>query len=173
MNDITEAKDLQKLTTDELIGNLKTYEIKRKKDLEKKEPKKEKNLVLKAAHIDSNSDESDMTYLTRRFQKMIRKNCGIPKKGYSIRNFKGNDYCHKCGNPGHFIKDCPIHKQDHYKTNTEKVAKRNQGDSSSESEGQDDQGDTSMMVVHNGSSEYGSLQPWTNVMMMRKRRKMR
>ncbi|XP_075083448.1 uncharacterized protein LOC142167188 [Nicotiana tabacum] len=29
VNDITEAKDLQKLTIDELIGNLKTYEMKR------------------------------------------------------------------------------------------------------------------------------------------------
>ncbi|XP_070009892.1 uncharacterized protein [Nicotiana sylvestris] len=32
VNAITEAKDLQILTMDELIGNLKTYEMKRKKD---------------------------------------------------------------------------------------------------------------------------------------------
>ncbi|XP_075083606.1 uncharacterized protein LOC142167341 [Nicotiana tabacum] len=177
MNAITEAKDLQKLTIDELIGNLKTYEMKRKKDLERRELKKEKNLVLKDAHTDSSSDEFDMTYLTRRFQKMIGKNGGIPKKGSSSRNSKGNDCCHKYGKPGHFIKDCPLHKKDHYITNTEKAAKRNQvpdrkinrrdaddnmvkqalaywGDSSSESEGEDDQGDSSMMVVDNGSSEY-------------------
>ncbi|XP_019237318.1 PREDICTED: uncharacterized protein LOC109217516 [Nicotiana attenuata] len=177
VNAITEAKDLRKLTIDELIGNLKTYEMKRKKDLERRETNEERNLVLKAALTDSSSDESEMTYLTRRFQKMVRKNGGIPKKGSSTRNFEGNDCCHKCGKPVHFIKVCPLHKQDHYKTNTDKAAKRNPvpnrkfkrrdvadnmvkqaladwGDSSSESEGEDDQGDASMMVVDN---EYESI----------------
>ncbi|XP_070039711.1 uncharacterized protein [Nicotiana tomentosiformis] len=125
VNVITETKDIHKLTVDELIENLKTYEMKRKKDLERREPKKEKNLVLKATHNDSSNDESDMTYLTRKFQKIIHKNGGIPKKGSSNRNFNENDCCHKCGKPGHFIKDCPLHKHDHYKTNTERAAKRN------------------------------------------------
>nr|XP_016451579.1 PREDICTED: myosin-11-like [Nicotiana tabacum] len=44
VNAITKAKDLQTLTMDELICNLKTYEMKRKKDSEIREPKKEKNL---------------------------------------------------------------------------------------------------------------------------------
>ncbi|XP_070022898.1 uncharacterized protein [Nicotiana sylvestris] len=172
VNAITEAKDLQKLTIDELIGNFKTYEMKRKKDLERRETNEERNLVLKAALTDSSSDEYEITYLTRRFQKMVRKNGGIPKKGSSSRNFKGNNCCHKCGKPGHLIKDCPLHKQDHDKINTDKAAKRNSvldriferrdvadnmvkqaladwGDSSSESEGEDDQGDASMMVVDN------------------------
>ncbi|XP_070032852.1 uncharacterized protein [Nicotiana tomentosiformis] len=126
MNVIIEAKDLQKLIIDELIGNPKTYEMKRKKDLERREPKKEKNLVLKVVNNDSSSNESDIVYLTRRFQKIIRRNRWIPKKGSSIRNFKGSYCCHKCGKSGHFIKDCHLHKQDHYKTNTDKVAKRNQ-----------------------------------------------
>ncbi|XP_070022756.1 uncharacterized protein [Nicotiana sylvestris] len=43
VNAITEAKYLQTITMDELIRNLKTYEMKRKKDSEKREPKKEKN----------------------------------------------------------------------------------------------------------------------------------
>ncbi|XP_075091960.1 uncharacterized protein LOC142172088 [Nicotiana tabacum] len=126
VNAITEAKDLQKLTIDEFIGNLKTYEMKRKKDLERREPKKEKNLVLKAANKDSSGDESNMDYLTRRFQEMIRKNGRIPKKGSSNRNFKENDCFHKCGKSGHYIKDCHLHKQDHYKTNIDKATKRNQ-----------------------------------------------
>ncbi|XP_016469838.2 uncharacterized protein LOC107792161 [Nicotiana tabacum] len=45
VNAITQAKDLQTLTMDELIGNLKTYEMKIKKDSEKREPKREKNLL--------------------------------------------------------------------------------------------------------------------------------
>ncbi|XP_070045230.1 uncharacterized protein [Nicotiana tomentosiformis] len=36
VNAITEAKDLQKLTIDELIGNMKTYEMKNKKDHERR-----------------------------------------------------------------------------------------------------------------------------------------
>ncbi|XP_070035441.1 uncharacterized protein [Nicotiana tomentosiformis] len=126
VNVITKAKDLQKLTIDELIGNLKTYEMKRKKVIERREPNKEKKLVLQASNNDSSSDGSNMEYLIRRFQKMIQKHGGIPKKGSSSRNFKGNDCCHKCRKSGHFIKDCPPYKQDHYKTNTDKVAKINQ-----------------------------------------------
>ncbi|XP_070005923.1 GRIP domain-containing protein RUD3-like [Nicotiana sylvestris] len=55
LNSTTESKDLQTLTMDELIGNLKTYEMKRKKDSERREPKKEKNLAL-AAWGDSSSE---------------------------------------------------------------------------------------------------------------------
>ncbi|XP_070019413.1 uncharacterized protein [Nicotiana sylvestris] len=42
VNAITEAKDLQALTIDELVGNLKTYEMKKKKDNERREPKKKR-----------------------------------------------------------------------------------------------------------------------------------
>ncbi|XP_070013093.1 uncharacterized protein [Nicotiana sylvestris] len=156
VNNITKAKDLQKLTIDELIRNLKTYEMKRKNDLERREPNKERSLVLKATHTDSSSDESEMMYLTRRFQKMVHKIGRIPMKESSSRNFKGNDCCHKCRKSGHFIKDFPLYKQVHYKTNTDKAAKRNQRDSSSESEGEDDQGDTSMIVVESEAAKYDS-----------------
>ncbi|XP_075095429.1 uncharacterized protein LOC142173704 [Nicotiana tabacum] len=40
VNAIIEVKDMQKLTIDELIGNLKTYEMKKNKDHERIEPKK-------------------------------------------------------------------------------------------------------------------------------------
>ncbi|XP_070018109.1 uncharacterized protein [Nicotiana sylvestris] len=67
VNAIIEAKDLQTLTMDELICNLKTYEMKRKKYSERREPKKENNLVLKAENSDSSEKDSDMAYLTKRF----------------------------------------------------------------------------------------------------------
>nr|XP_009761716.1 PREDICTED: uncharacterized protein LOC104213861 [Nicotiana sylvestris] len=139
VNAITEAKDLQKLTIDELIGNLKTYEMNRNNDLKRREPKKEKNLVLKAANKHSSSDESDMEYLTRRFQKMIRKNGGIPKKRSSSRNFKENDCCHR-----------KFNRRD-VTNNMLKQALFDWGNSSSESEGEN------MMVDDNGSSEYESI----------------
>ncbi|XP_070022307.1 uncharacterized protein [Nicotiana sylvestris] len=86
VNAITEAKDLQELTIDEHVGNLKTYEIKKKKDSERREPKKEKNLVLKIENNESSGEDGDMAYLTRRFQKMIRRNGGIPKRESSTDN---------------------------------------------------------------------------------------
>ncbi|XP_019238088.1 PREDICTED: uncharacterized protein LOC109218192 [Nicotiana attenuata] len=85
VNAITEAKDLQELTIDELVGNLKTYEMKKKKDNERREPKGEKNLVLKTDSNDSGGEDAHMAYLTKRFQKMVRRNRGIPKGGNSSK----------------------------------------------------------------------------------------
>nr|XP_009618787.1 uncharacterized protein LOC104110921 [Nicotiana tomentosiformis] len=120
VNAITEAKDLQKLTIDELVGNLKTYEIKKNKDNERRESKREKNLVFKTDNNDSGGEDADMAYLTKRFQKLVRRNGGIPKRGSSSKP-NNYDLCHKCGNPGYFIKDCPLLKQDQYKQNTDKA----------------------------------------------------
>ncbi|XP_070036498.1 uncharacterized protein [Nicotiana tomentosiformis] len=55
---------------------------------------------------------------------MVRRNGGIPKRGCSSKP-KNYDLCHKCGKPGHFIKECPLLKQDQYKNNFDKAAKRN------------------------------------------------
>nr|XP_009768323.1 PREDICTED: uncharacterized protein LOC104219347 [Nicotiana sylvestris] len=89
-----------------------------------------------------NFEESQSANRPQRFQKMVRKNGGIPKKESSSRNLKGNDYCHKCGKPGHFIKVCPFLKQEHYKHNTDK---------------EPDTGSSSMMDVKNETKEYDSL----------------
>ncbi|XP_070015737.1 uncharacterized protein [Nicotiana sylvestris] len=127
VNAINEANDWQELTIDKLVGNLMTYEMKKKIDSERREPKKEKNLVLKAEGNDSSEEDCDMTYLTKRFQKMVRRNGGILKRGNSSRS-KNYDLCHKCGKSGHFIKKCPLLKQEHFKYNPDKVAKRNVAD---------------------------------------------
>ncbi|XP_070028718.1 uncharacterized protein [Nicotiana sylvestris] len=150
----------QELTIKELVGNLKTYEIKKKIDSERKEPKKEKSLVLKADNNDSSEEDSDMAYLTYRFQKMVRRNGEILKKGSSSKP-KNCDLYHKCGKPGHFIKDCPLLKQEFSKNNPEKAAKRNSalaawGYSSGESEDETDAGDSSTMAVEVKENEYDS-----------------
>ncbi|XP_070002539.1 uncharacterized protein [Nicotiana sylvestris] len=141
----------------------------RKIDSERREPKKEKNLVLKAESNDSSEENSDIAYLTKRFHKMVRRNGGILKRGNSSKP-KNYDLYHKCGKPGHFIQDCPLLKQKHSKYNPEKAIKRNPvpdkyfkrkrsadnvvkqdlaawGDSSCESEDKTDTGDNSMMAV--------------------------
>ncbi|XP_070010674.1 uncharacterized protein [Nicotiana sylvestris] len=98
--------------------------MKRKIDSERREPKKEKNLVLKADSNESSEEDSDMAYLTKKFQKMVRRNGEMLKKGSSSKP-KNYDICHKCGKPGHFIKDCPLLKQEFSKNKPEKAAKRN------------------------------------------------
>ncbi|XP_070032832.1 intracellular protein transport protein USO1-like [Nicotiana tomentosiformis] len=163
---------------DELVGNLKTYEMKRKKDSERRE-QKEKNLVLNPGNNASSEEDSDMAYLTRRFQKIVRRNGGIRKRGSSSKP-KNYDFYHKCAKPGHLIKDCPILKQEHFKHNSDKAAKRNPvpdkrfkrknaadnvvkqvlaawGDSSSESEEENDAGDSSMLEVESEANEYDSI----------------
>ncbi|XP_070005754.1 uncharacterized protein [Nicotiana sylvestris] len=155
VNTITKAEDLQELTIDELVVNLKTYEMKKKKDSERREPKKEKNLVLKTENYESSGEDGDMAYLTRIFQKMVHKN------------------------GGHFIKDCPLLKQDQYKIHSNKAAKRNLvldirfnrknvadnvvrqalaiwGDLLIESAEDDEPGNSSMMAVESESTEYDS-----------------
>ncbi|XP_070040389.1 uncharacterized protein [Nicotiana tomentosiformis] len=153
--------------------------MKKKKDSERREPKREKNLVLKTNINDSSGEDGDMSYLTRRFQKMVRMNGGIQKRGNSSKP-KKHDLCHKYGKPGHFIKECPLLKQDQYKNKFDKAAKRNPvpdkpykitnvvenvvkqalvacGDSSSESEEENDHGDSSMMAVESEATEYDSI----------------
>ncbi|XP_070011353.1 uncharacterized protein [Nicotiana sylvestris] len=124
VNAITEARDLQELTIDELVGNLKTYEMKRKIDNARREPKKEKNLILKAESNDSSEEDNDIAYLTKIFQKMIKRNGGILRRGNSSKPKNYNLY-HKFGKSGHFIKDFPFLKQEYSKYNPEKVDKRN------------------------------------------------
>ncbi|XP_070008496.1 intracellular protein transport protein USO1-like [Nicotiana sylvestris] len=163
VNAITEAKDPQELTIDELVGNLKTHEIKKKIDSERREPKNEKNLVLKVESNDSSEEDSDMAYLTKRFQKMVRRNGGILKRGNSSKP-KNYDLCHKCGKPEHFIKDSKRHPvpDKHFKRkrsadNVVKQALAAWGDSSSESEDEIDAGDSSMMEVESEENEYDSI----------------
>ncbi|XP_070013101.1 uncharacterized protein [Nicotiana sylvestris] len=112
------------LNIEELIENLKTYELKRKINTKRREPKKEKNLVLKDDYNDSGDKDSDMAYLTKRFQKMVRRNGEMLKKSSSDRPTKC-DLCYKCGKPGHFMKDYPLLKKEFSKNHHEKTDKTN------------------------------------------------
>ncbi|XP_070003974.1 uncharacterized protein [Nicotiana sylvestris] len=164
---------------DDLVGNLKTYETKKNKDNERIEPKREKNLVLKTDNNDSSGEDGDMAYLTKRFQKMVRRNGGIPKRGSSSKP-RNYDLCHKYGKPGYFIKDCPLLQQDQYNNNFDKATKRNRvpnkcfkrkndadnivkqalaawRDSFNESEEENDHDGSSMMAVENETTKYDSI----------------
>ncbi|XP_070002760.1 uncharacterized protein LOC142165908 [Nicotiana tabacum] len=149
VNATTEAKDLQKLTIDELIGNLKTYEMKKMKDHEIREPKREKNLVLKVDNNDSSGEDGDMAYLTRRFQKMVRRNRDILKRAAQADQ-KAMTCVINTGNQDISLKIVLFTS----KTSTTLDAWY---DSSSEYEGNDEQRDTSMMEVEIESAEYDSI----------------
>ncbi|XP_070023136.1 uncharacterized protein [Nicotiana sylvestris] len=174
----TIPKNKLELTIEEFIGNLKTYELRRKIDSERRELKKEKNLVLKADNNDSSEEDSDMAYLTKRFQKMVRRNGEKLKRDGSNRP-KNCDLCYKCGKPRHFMKDCPLLKQEFSKNYHEKITKTNSipfkdfkrkrsadnmmrqalaawGGSSSESKDELDTGDSSMMEVEGEEIGYDS-----------------
>ncbi|GJU25150.1 zf-CCHC domain-containing protein [Tanacetum coccineum] len=121
---IEESKDLSKLSLDELVGNLKVYEIVLEKDLEIAKNKKEKykSLTLKARQVlsdddTSSSDSNDEEYAmaVRDFMKFFRRRVKFVRQPYDDKkNYqkikedkKEEQRCFKCGDPNHFISDCP------------------------------------------------------------------
>ncbi|GJX63542.1 zf-CCHC domain-containing protein [Tanacetum coccineum] len=102
---IEESKDLSTLPLDELIDNLKVYEVVLEKDLEISKSKKEKykSLALKARKVLSeeeatSSDSNDEEYAMANFRKVKED-----------KKEKDDRRCFKCGDPNHFISDCPKH----------------------------------------------------------------
>lgn len=177
VNVITEAKDLKTLAMDELIGNLQTYELNKQLGTSMKEGKKEKSITLKTSQNDVTEEENEMAYVTRRFQKIIKKHEGFQKKASTSRAANANDLCHKCGKPGHFMRDCPSQKQetqdfrprrkdqvlDHAKRKAhadqlEKKALAMWGNASNESEKEiDSPKDVLMMTVEDDETVYNSI----------------
>ncbi|XP_070030006.1 uncharacterized protein [Nicotiana sylvestris] len=151
VNVITESKDLQTLTMDELIGNLKTYELKTKKDSERREPMKEKNLVLKAKSSDSSDEDSDMAYLTKRFQKMMWK----VRAFYQRLPTSETGAVDKAGKRN-LILDKRFNRKN-APDNIVKQALAAWGDSSSESKRKLDAENNSMMAVETETMKYNSL----------------
>ncbi|GJX69197.1 zf-CCHC domain-containing protein [Tanacetum coccineum] len=124
---IEESKDLSTLPIDELIGNLKVYEVVLEKDSEASKVKKEKykSLALKAKKVSSDKEEScsgsdeEYAMAVRDFKKFFRRRGKFVRQSYedkkNIRkvkeqkNRKEERRCFRCGDPNHFISDCPKH----------------------------------------------------------------
>ncbi|GJZ02311.1 reverse transcriptase domain-containing protein [Tanacetum coccineum] len=125
---IEESKDLSTLPLDELIDNLKVYEIVLKKDLEISKNKKEKykSLALKERKVlseeeatSSDSNDEEYAMAVRDFKKFFRRRGKFVRQPHDDkRNFwkvkedkkeKDDRRCFKCGDPNHFISDCPKH----------------------------------------------------------------
>jgi len=70
---IQEAKDLDAITMDELIGNLQTYELRRNSQ-HQEETKKERGIALKIMEEESiDLEDEDMAMMTRKFKKFFNK----------------------------------------------------------------------------------------------------
>ncbi|GJX42562.1 putative ribonuclease H-like domain-containing protein, partial [Tanacetum coccineum] len=123
---IEETKDLTSLSLDELIGNLKVYEVIIKKDFEMVKGKRELNrsLALKTKKESSDGDSStsdseDKEYVmaVRDFKKFFKRRGRFVRQPHDERkssqrnkydkNGKSERKCFKYGDPNHLIGECP------------------------------------------------------------------
>ncbi|GJX72320.1 zf-CCHC domain-containing protein [Tanacetum coccineum] len=93
--------DLSTLSLDELIGNLKVHKVVLEKDLEVTKNKKEKykSLALKARQVLSEEDASSSDSNDEEYAMAVKED----------KKEKEDRRCFKCGDPNHFINDCPKH----------------------------------------------------------------
>nr|GEY44192.1 zf-CCHC domain-containing protein/UBN2 domain-containing protein [Tanacetum cinerariifolium]GEY53959.1 zf-CCHC domain-containing protein/UBN2 domain-containing protein [Tanacetum cinerariifolium] len=123
---IEESKDLASLSLDELIGNLKVYEVIMKKDSEMVKGKRELNrsLSLKAKNESSdedsptsNSEDEEYAVAVRDFKKFFKSRGKFVRQPHNERkssqrnkddkNGKGERKCFKYEDPNHLIRECP------------------------------------------------------------------
>ncbi|GKB14281.1 zf-CCHC domain-containing protein [Tanacetum coccineum] len=122
---IEESIDLTSLSLDELIGNLKVYEMIIKKDSEIVKAKRErKSLSLKAKKESSDeecstsgSEDEEYAMAVRDFKKFFkrrgrfvrqpRNNKKTFQSSRDDKNNKSDRKCFRCGDPNHLIRECP------------------------------------------------------------------
>ncbi|GJT23815.1 zf-CCHC domain-containing protein, partial [Tanacetum coccineum] len=123
---IEESKDLTSLSLDELIGNLKVYEVIIKKDFELVKGKREQNrsLALKVKKESSDEDSStsdsedeEYAMAVREFKKFFKRRGRFVRQPRDERkslqrsrddkNGKSERKCFRCGDSNHLIGECP------------------------------------------------------------------
>ncbi|GJR52143.1 zf-CCHC domain-containing protein [Tanacetum coccineum] len=99
---IEESKYLTSLSLDELIGNLKVYEVIIKKDSEMVKGKREQNrsLALKAKKESSDEDSSTSNSEDEEYAM------ALSQRNKDDKNGKGERKCFKCGDSNHLIGEC-------------------------------------------------------------------
>nr|GEY02916.1 zf-CCHC domain-containing protein/UBN2 domain-containing protein [Tanacetum cinerariifolium] len=126
---IEESKDLTSLSLDELIRNLKVYELIIKKDskMVKGKRKQNRSLALKAKKessdeesFTSNIEDEEYAMAVRHFKKFFKRRGRLERQPHdesklSHRNKDGKSErkCFKCGDPNHLIRECPKISRNH------------------------------------------------------------
>jgi len=104
---------MNKISLDELICNLQTYELRRSSQ---KKEERDRGLALKALEKDSSYlDEEEMAMITHKFKKFFKKTKENSKKK-SFSKPKNTDReqfsrCLKCGKHDRIVKNCPLLKE--------------------------------------------------------------
>ncbi|GJW62996.1 zf-CCHC domain-containing protein [Tanacetum coccineum] len=121
---IEESKDLTYLSLDEHIENLKVYEVIIKKEMVKGKREQNRSLALKAKKESSDEDSStsdsedeEYAMAVRDFKKFFKRRGRFVRQPHDERkssqrnkddkNGKSERKCFKCGDPNHFIGECP------------------------------------------------------------------
>ncbi|GJZ98774.1 zf-CCHC domain-containing protein, partial [Tanacetum coccineum] len=122
---IEESKDLTSLSLDELIGNLKVYEMIIKKDFEIVKAKGErKSLALMAKKessdeecLTSGSEDEEYAMAVRDFKKFFKRRGRFVRqprndkktfqRNQDEKNGKSDRKCFRCNDPNHLIGECP------------------------------------------------------------------
>lgn len=68
-------------------------------------------MVVKVTPSDDSKGEIDVAYLTRRFNKIVMKHRF--QKGGLSKPTNITDLCHKCRKSGHYMRNCPMLKQEY------------------------------------------------------------
>ncbi|XP_070054658.1 uncharacterized protein [Nicotiana tomentosiformis] len=108
---IQEAKELDKISLDELVGNLKTHEM-RKIEMRKEEPKRDKVLVIKEyQEKESDSDDPELAMFAK-FKKFTKNSKNASKRGNNGKPKQIDkavyDGCYKCSKLDYMVKDYPM-----------------------------------------------------------------
>ncbi|GAV67396.1 DUF4219 domain-containing protein/UBN2 domain-containing protein, partial [Cephalotus follicularis] len=128
---IEEAKNLNVLPPEDLLGSVMTHELsmQKKDDDEEKEKKKKKMVALKSSQIEDSEDDDDgddeeIGLITRKFKKFLASNKKFGGKPNKKVHQKGETskkeeiICLECNKPGNYKSDCPrLKKKDLLKKN--------------------------------------------------------
>ncbi|GJR00518.1 zf-CCHC domain-containing protein [Tanacetum coccineum] len=126
---IEDSKDLTSLSLDELIKNLKVYEMIIKKDSEIVKAKGERRYLALKAKKESRykvcstyrSKDEEYAMAVRDFQKFFKRRGRFVRqprndkktfqRNRDDKNGKNERKCFRCGDPNHLIRECPNHRE--------------------------------------------------------------